>query len=82
MVSTVEKQAQPRQLQHCIQEEKEETRNLHQTHRKELDEKSIMLVHICYRCGRKFPFKRRRKRCPYCQGLLRTNTMILKAPQF
>jgi rubrerythrin len=80
----VEKQVAPRQLQHCIQEEKgnEEIRHSHEAYRKKLDEKSIMLVHICYRCGRKFPFKKRRKRCPYCQGLLRTNTMILKVPQF
>ena len=84
MVSTVEKQAPPRQLQHCIEEEKEnkEIRDFHKAHQKKLDGKSIMLVQICYRCGRKFPFKKRRTRCPYCQGLLRTNTMILKVPQF
>jgi len=76
MVYTVEKHAAPNQPQHCIEEENKET------HQKTLDEKSIMLVQICYNCGRKFPFKKRRKRCPYCQSLLRTNTIILKVPQF
>jgi len=76
MVSTVEKQLPPRHLQHCIEEENRET------HQKTLDEKSLMLVQVCYNCGRKFPFKKRRNRCPYCQSLLRTNTIILKIPQF
>jgi rubrerythrin len=76
MVSTVEKQLLPRHLQHCIEQEKQNK----EMRQKILDEKSIMLVQICYHCGRRFPFKKRRKRCPYCQSLLRTNTIILKVP--
>ena len=82
MVSAVEKQLPPKQSQHCIEEEKEKTRDFRKVHQKVLEEKSIMRVQVCYRCGRKFPFKERRKRCPYCQSLLRTTTVILKVPQF
>jgi rubrerythrin len=78
MVSAVEKQLPPRHLQRYIEEEKENK----ETHQKTLNEKSIVLVQICYSCGRKFPFKKKRKRCPYCLSLLRTNTIILKIPQF
>jgi rubrerythrin len=83
MVSSVEKQMPPRHLQHCIEEEKEnsEISRFHEVHQKTPDGKSIILVQICHRCGRKLPFKKGRKSCPYCQGVLRTNTMILKAPQ-
>ena len=84
MVSTVEKQMPPRHLQHCIEEEKEnnEISNFHEAHQKILDGKSIISMQICHRCGRKLPLKKGRKSCPYCQGLLRTNTIILKVPQF
>jgi rubrerythrin len=60
----------------CIEEEKRK-RDVNQ---KMLDEKMIALVHVCPCCGRKFPFKRSRKSCPICQGLLRTKTTILKIP--
>ncbi|MDH5483431.1 MAG: hypothetical protein OEY22_11245 [Candidatus Bathyarchaeota archaeon] len=40
--------------------------------------KVIADVQICFNCGGAFPFKRGRRRCPRCQGLLRTKTMILK----
>jgi rRNA maturation endonuclease Nob1 len=84
MVSSVEKQMLQKHLQHCIEEEKETSgiSRFHEVHQKAPYGKSIILVQVCHRCGRKFPFKNRRKRCPYCQGLLRTNTMILKVPQF
>ena len=40
--------------------------------------KLIETLQICLRCGKKFPFKRSRKRCPICESLLRTKTMVLK----
>jgi rubrerythrin len=84
MVSTIEKQTSSRHLHQCIEEEKEEREisNFYETHQKILDEKSIMQVQICYRCGRKFPFKKGRKNCPYCEGLLRTNVVMLKVSRF
>jgi rubrerythrin len=84
MVSTVEKQMPPRHLQHCIEEEKEnsEISSFHKVHQRILDEKLIIAVQICHHCGRKFSFKKGHRSCPYCQGLLRINTMILKVPQF
>jgi len=83
MVSTVEKQMPPRHLQHCIEEEKEnsEISSFHKVHQRILDEKLIITVQICHHCGRKLPFKKGRKRCPYCQSILRTN-ILLKASQF
>ncbi|MDH5793084.1 MAG: hypothetical protein OEZ18_00785 [Candidatus Bathyarchaeota archaeon] len=84
MVSTAQKQVWSKYLQHCIEEEKEnsKTSSFHKVHQRILDEKSIITVQICHHCGRKLPLKKGRKSCPYCQGLLRTNTIILKAPQF
>jgi DNA-directed RNA polymerase subunit RPC12/RpoP len=83
MVSVVENQTLSRRLQHYVEEEKENGENLdsHEPCQKILDQKSIAAVQICFRCGRKFPFKKGRKRCPYCQSILRTN-IILKASQF
>jgi rRNA maturation endonuclease Nob1 len=54
---------------------------LRETRQKLLDQKSLAVVQICFRCGKKFPFKKTRKNCPYCEGLLRTNVMILKFPE-
>jgi len=83
MVSAVQKQMWLKYLQHCIEEEKEnsEISSFPKVHQRILDEKSIILVQICHHCGRKLPFKKGRKRCPYCQSILRTN-IILKASQF
>jgi hypothetical protein len=40
--------------------------------------KSITTLQICARCGGRFPFKKGRKQCPICEGLLRTKTTVLK----
>jgi rubrerythrin len=71
-------------LKYCVEERKteKEIQEFPKIQQKMFDEKLITLVQVCIRCGRKFPFKKGRKSCPYCQGLLRTNTMMLKAPQF
>jgi rubrerythrin len=82
MVAVVETQTVSRHLQ--IEEEKENEENLkfHETRQKILNQKSLAVVQICFRCGRKLPFKKGRRNCPYCEGLLRTNVMIVKVSQF
>jgi len=51
-----------------------------EAHHRMPDGKLIETVQICLRCGRKLSFKRGRKRCPHCLGLLRTKTMVFKLP--
>jgi len=63
----------PEKLQYFTEERKPK--------RKTPDEKLITTVQICLFCERKFPFKRGRKRCPFCQSLLRNKILILKAPR-
>jgi len=71
-------------LKYCVEERKteKEIQEFPKIQQKMFDEKLITLVQVCIRCGRKFPLKKGHRSCPYCQGLLRTNTIILKAPQF
>lgn len=45
------------------------------------DEKLIVQVQVCTRCGRTFPFKRGRKNCPYCKETLKARATVLKTPK-
>jgi len=71
-------------LKYCVEERKteKEIQEFPKIQQKMFDEKLIRLVQVCIRCGRKFPFKKGHRSCPYCQGLLRINTIIPKVPQF
>lgn len=65
----------------CCIEEREanmEVRNFPEAHDKTFNGKLIATVQVCFYCGRRFPLKRGRKRCPMCQSLLRNKTMIIK----
>jgi len=42
-----------------------------EAHHRMPDGKLVATVQICLRCGRTLPFKPNRKRCPYCQNILR-----------
>ena len=68
-------------LKYCVEERKteKEIQEFPEVSPKMLNGKLITLVQVCFRCG-KFPFKGGRKRCPHCQGLLRTKTTVLNAP--
>jgi len=47
--------------------------------RNAIQEKKILVtMNTCLKCGRTFNFKRGRKRCPCCQGLLISKVMIIK----
>ncbi|MDI6691065.1 MAG: hypothetical protein QME50_04245 [Candidatus Bathyarchaeota archaeon] len=71
-----------RHLQYYVEERKtrRESQEFLEAHHRMPDGKLIETVQICLRCRRKFPFKRSRKHCPRCQGLLRTKAMVLKVP--
>lgn len=67
--------------EYCIEERRirRKGRAFSEVHQRMSDGKLIEKVHICLRCGRKFSFKRSRKRCPRCQSILRTRMIVLKS---
>lgn len=42
------------------------------------NEKSIVTLQFCMTCNRTFAPQRGRKRCPSCQDLLRSKTLVIK----
>jgi rRNA maturation endonuclease Nob1 len=43
------------------------------------NEKMITTIQICFQCKSTFPLKRGRRRCPRCEGTLRSITVVAKA---
>jgi hypothetical protein len=70
------------QTKYCLEKKKtnRENQEVLETPEEMPNGKLIVTMQICFTCGKEFPFKRGRKSCPCCQGLLRTKTMILKTP--
>lgn len=38
----------------------------------------MIMMHICLGCGRQMPYSSRRRACPFCSGILRVKTKIIK----
>ncbi|MCK4424142.1 hypothetical protein KAU93_00535, partial [Candidatus Bathyarchaeota archaeon] len=69
-----------RRLRHSIEDEEKGSLEALEVHHRIPDGRLITTVQVCLRCGRKFTYKRGRKRCPRCLGPLIIKTMVLKAP--
>ncbi len=68
-----------KRLSYCLEDGKSrEEGEILERHHRMPDGKLIVTAQICIHCGRKLPFKPNRSRCPYCHGILRVKTIVVK----
>jgi len=69
-------------LKYCVEERRTRRKRgeFSEAHHRMPHGRLIKTVQVCFRCGREFSFKRGRKRCPCCLGVLRTKIVVLKVP--